>query len=113
MPSRIQRKRTKGWRKPEGAVYVGRGTRWGNPYTITRTFTGYIVDGPNLRVEYPSRRRATAVAVDAFRAWLGSDPGRVGEVRAELAYRDLMCWCAPADACHADVLLDVAAGGGP
>ena len=31
-PKRIQRKRTKGWRMPEGAVYVGRGSRWGNPF---------------------------------------------------------------------------------
>ena len=29
-PKRIQRKRTKGWRMPEGAVYVGRPSRWGN-----------------------------------------------------------------------------------
>lgn len=33
-PVRIQRQRTKGWRMPEGAVYVGRPTRWGNPFTI-------------------------------------------------------------------------------
>lgn len=34
-PKRIQRKRTKGWRIPKGAVYVGRPTRWGNPYRLT------------------------------------------------------------------------------
>lgn len=32
MTQRIQRRRTKGWRMPEGAVYVGRGSKWGNPY---------------------------------------------------------------------------------
>lgn len=32
MPQRIQRKRVKGWRMPEGAVYVGRPTEWGNPW---------------------------------------------------------------------------------
>lgn len=32
---RIQRKRTKGWRMPEGAVYVGRPSLWGNPWTLT------------------------------------------------------------------------------
>lgn len=31
-PKRIQRKRTKGWRMPEGAFYVGRPSKWGNPY---------------------------------------------------------------------------------
>ena len=29
-PQRIQRKRTRGWRMPEGAVYVGRPSKWGN-----------------------------------------------------------------------------------
>jgi hypothetical protein len=33
-PLRIQRKRTKGWRMPEGAVYVGRPSRWGNPFKV-------------------------------------------------------------------------------
>ena len=34
MPKRIQLKRTKGWRKPEGAVVVSRPSRWGNPFAI-------------------------------------------------------------------------------
>lgn len=33
-PKRIQRKRTKGWKMPEGAVYVGRPSEWGNPYRV-------------------------------------------------------------------------------
>lgn len=33
-PKRIQRERTKGWRMPEGAVYVGRGSKWGNPFAL-------------------------------------------------------------------------------
>lgn len=33
-PQRIQRKRTKGWRKPTGAIYVGRGSKWGSPFAI-------------------------------------------------------------------------------
>lgn len=32
MPKRIQRQRTKGWRMPAGCVYVGRPTKWGNPF---------------------------------------------------------------------------------
>lgn len=34
MPERIQLHRTKGWRKPEGAIVVSRPSRWGNPYTL-------------------------------------------------------------------------------
>jgi hypothetical protein len=31
-PRRVQRSRTKGWKMPEGAIYVGRPTKWGNPF---------------------------------------------------------------------------------
>ena len=31
---RIQRKRTKGWRMPDNAVYVGRPSKWGNPLKL-------------------------------------------------------------------------------
>ena len=43
MPERIQRKRTKGWRMPVGAVYVGRPTKWGNPFPIAETSARYAV----------------------------------------------------------------------
>jgi hypothetical protein len=33
-PERIQRRRAKGWRMPDGAVYVGRPTKWGNPWVV-------------------------------------------------------------------------------
>ncbi len=34
VPRRIQLRRTKGWRKPPGAVVIPRPTRWGNPYSL-------------------------------------------------------------------------------
>lgn len=55
-PQRIQRKRTKGWTMPEGAVYVGRPTKWGNPFPfrepwgLVRTFPA----NPGV-IEYESR----------------------------------------------------------
>lgn len=33
-PTRIQRKRTKGWTMPENTIYVGRGSAWGNPFKL-------------------------------------------------------------------------------
>ena len=36
MPKRIQRKRTKGWKMPDGAVYVGRPTKFGNPFVAEK-----------------------------------------------------------------------------
>ena len=85
-PKRIQRKRTKGWRMPEGAVYVGRGSKWGNPY---RVGTCLIADAQ--------------AAVDAFRANLP-----LSLDTSELRGKDLACWCPLSAACHADTLLELA-----
>ena len=35
-PKRIQRKRTLGWRKPDGVVNVSRSSKWGNPYAVRK-----------------------------------------------------------------------------
>ena len=31
-PRRIQRKAVRGWRLPPDTIYVGRGSKWGNPF---------------------------------------------------------------------------------
>jgi len=41
MPERIQLRRTKGWRMPEGAVKVDRSTGWGNPYRAVSMGSGW------------------------------------------------------------------------
>lgn len=46
MPERIQRQRAKGWRMPEGTVYVGRPTRWGNPFQYRNESRGLVRFGP-------------------------------------------------------------------
>lgn len=98
-PQRIQRKRTKGWRMPEGAVYVGRGSRWGNPFRVgdrCRRTLGII--GPDTAVE-----RFTALLVTGrLRRVTETD------VRAHLRGKTLVCWCALDQPCHADVLLELA-----
>jgi Domain of unknown function (DUF4326) len=96
-PARIQLRRTKGWRKPEGAVVVARPSKWGNPWPVDPA--GGIPD------------RAAAVA--RFRDFVTGDydpaeyPSR-NEIRAELAGRDLACWCPVGGPCHGDVLLEIA-----
>jgi len=58
-PQRIQRRRTKGWRMPAGAVYVGRGSKWGNPFGPIRTYRALArvpaVDRPDQAWEYEGR----------------------------------------------------------
>jgi len=36
VPRRLQRRRTRGWRKPAGSVIVDRTSRWGNPFAVGR-----------------------------------------------------------------------------
>ena len=73
-----------------GAVYVGRPSPWGNPFSIGR-------DG--------NREEVMAKYV----SWLHENPDFVEKARLALAGRDLICWCAPA-ACHAGILRDIAQG---
>ncbi|MFF9123199.1 DUF4326 domain-containing protein [Streptomyces sp. NPDC014889] len=97
-PTRIQRQRTKGWRAPDRAVYVGRGTRWGNPYAVVQRnrFHAVVSDSGGLIYANKEEAEARRVAVDWFRAWFSSQPDLAAAARRQLAGRDLMCWCPPA-----------------
>ena len=119
-PKRIQRQRTTGWRMPEGAVYVGRPSRWGNPFVMGDYMWLGATDLP-----YPvatSREPGTydhklvverltdpAKAVEWFRAWYSSSMAdRPWYGVAPLRGHDLACWCPLDQPCHADVLLELA-----
>lgn len=52
MPERIQRQRTSGWKMPEGAVYVGRPGRWGNPFQFHDRDTGKVRYRPETPDEF-------------------------------------------------------------
>ncbi|MFD4921185.1 DUF4326 domain-containing protein [Streptomyces goshikiensis] len=122
MPNRIQRRRTKGWRAPANTKYVGRGTRWGNPWVIAETRTHWQVNwvgprevrppaGLKTTVVADDLRDAHALAVELYEVWLHHQPRLIEAVRVELNGCDLMCWCPDAYPCHADVLIDVASKG--
>jgi Domain of unknown function (DUF4326) len=118
-PKRIQRRRTKGWRMPEGAVYVGRPTKWGNPYRVVHgTVYGPArpIDGGDL-LAYSTHAPAPYAIAAAVSYYLSDIDTPVRsrltreQIRAELAGRDLCCWCPLDQPCHADVLLDLANAG--
>jgi hypothetical protein len=105
MPKRIQRQRTKGWKMPPNTVYVGRPTKWGNPFTLK----AYLEAG------YTDALMGTQVCVEAYRAWLKGNhhwahgsPMPAPPNPLELRGKDLACWCGEYDRCHADVLLELA-----
>jgi hypothetical protein len=90
---RIQRKRTKGWRMPAGAVYVGRPTNFGNPYQV-------------------GRNMPAGTCVQFYREWMEGKRHNHGKPDAKairsLRGKDLACWCPLNQPCHADVLLELA-----
>lgn len=121
-PQRIQRRRIAGWRMSEGAVYVGRRTKWGNPAIVERyvrpdhtAFTAWAPDDQgnltNLLLQSFSRHEAQQAAVDWFHLNLPHvcPIERVHDLRG----KDLACWCPLDQPCHAGVLLRVANGGAP
>jgi hypothetical protein len=74
---------------PAGAVYIGRGSKWGNPFRI-----GVDGDRGTVLAKYERYLRARH---DLLRA--------IDELRG----KDLVCFCAP-QACHGDLLLRLANG---
>lgn len=122
-PVRVQRKRDKGWRMPDNTVYVGRGSKWGNPYKVGEKYPRIELavlkkDGAQLVLGDPRRIGNRRDAVYEF-SWLLNpvmnrsalpDYPTVEEVRAELAGKNLACWCPLDQPCHADVLLEIANG---
>jgi hypothetical protein len=70
------------------AIYVGRPTKWGNPYKIGLRYT-----------------REQAVANYRRDLLTGKLPFTQQELVRELGGKDLLCWCAPGLDCHADILL--------
>lgn len=73
---------------PPEAVYVGRPSKWGNPYTIESY-----------------RTREQAIFYYRIRLMVQMKLGNLD--LSELRGKDLVCWCAPLP-CHADVLLELA-----
>lgn len=72
---------------PAGAVYIGRPSKWGNPFVIGTHGTREEV-------------------VKLYRDYVLASPALMAALH-ELRGRDLVCWCAPC-ACHGDVLLELA-----
>ena len=83
---------------PEGAVYVGRPTKWGNPLELGQRViwdqTMYFGETPEQCVEF-------------YREWIVWQ-FTIEEIQEELGGKDLACWCPPGRPCHVDVLLELA-----
>ena len=96
MPERIQRKRTKGWRKPN-TVSVTRPGKWGNPY-----------DADKYGYEGALEKYREGILGQDLLSKRGRELARVGKDLSELRGKNLACYCPLDQPCHADVLLELA-----
>lgn len=101
MPERIQRKRTKGWRMPDNTIYVGRPTKWGNPYKVGTAYTQ--PDGEEIILNNQQVVNLFDQAIFIYSFPIGID-----EIVSELKGKNLACFCPLDKPCHADILLKIA-----
>jgi hypothetical protein len=73
---------------PTNAVYIGRPSKWGNPFEIGK-------DGTRNEV------------ILLYQEWITAQPTKIAEAKRELAGKDLICFCSP-KSCHGDILLEIA-----
>lgn len=103
MPKRIQRKRVKGWRKPEGAISVARPSKWGNPFRVLLP----VACEASAMIGNPYYADSAEDAIEKYEMWLRTQPKLLRHL-IELRGHDLLCFCPLDQPCHADVLLRVA-----
>lgn len=101
-PERIQRKRQRGWKKPDNTVCVTRGTFWGNPFVIRPDLPAGQKFGQYYAVH------TVQDALDCYREYLDELPELKAKARRTLKGKNLACWCHPSEPCHADILLQIA-----
>jgi hypothetical protein len=107
-PRRHQRSRRKGVRTPDGVIYVGRPTVYGNPFNFKRF--GHARSVALYRCWIERRIGALSLGrlgfgpheIDALFRWRH----RLDAELPRLVGADLQCWCPVTSRwCHADVLI--------
>ena len=77
-------------------VYIGRPSKWGNPFTHKK-------DSTNAKYFKPTR----AEAIEAYRDYILTGKGtHLLEDLGELEGKVLGCWCKP-KSCHGDILIEI------
>ena len=69
----------------ENSIYIGRPSKWGNPFQIGK-------DGTRDEV------------IAKYKDWLLKNDNLLSDVRKELKGKNLLCFCAPLP-CHGDILV--------
>jgi hypothetical protein len=137
VPVRIQRSRQHKQISPNelSIIYVGRGSRWGNPFRLCKLNNGkfaishecdYQLHQITKKVgcdnkHYNTRDEAAIDAIKCYNFWLlpythkdGSmsdfyySMANIDDAIMSLKGKNLSCWCRLDEKCHADLLLELA-----
>lgn len=117
--NRVQRKRVKGYKTPENTKYVGRPTKFGNPFRLTKDL---FIECRSLNTikEWIVFKEDKKYSIDDvlvfYKKWLNWEyvnsvqpflppPPKPHEVK-ELNGKNLSCFCSLNVPCHVDVLLE-------
>ncbi len=112
-PIRIQRRRVKGWRKPENTVIVDRTSKWGNPHKPVKKYGFWCVYSiPDkafaISTAFATKQEALTKCVEMHRkaclVYKRNFPGFFDELKG----KNLACTCPVDQPCHSDVLLRLA-----
>ncbi len=89
MMKRIQKKNfyDYSWKSNPNAVYVGRPSKWGNPFKVSE-------HGLNK-------------CLDLYAAWLGQQIRKDPTFLHPLKGKDLVCFCPLTQDCHADIIINL------
>ena len=68
-------------------IYIGRPSKWGNPFKLKKTDD-------------------RAILMEQYRQWLLQQPQILADIH-ELQGKTLGCWCKP-ELCHGDILAELA-----
>lgn len=105
-PVRVQRKRSKGWKMPENTVYVGRPTKWGNPFKIGEKYM------PTQEISQNFTKwglcEDNEMSVGFYKEWIKKQNYLIADIKKELKGKNLACFCPINKPCHADILLEIA-----
>ncbi len=78
----------KGTAQAKGGVYIGRPSKWGNPFVV-------------------GKHGARGECIAHYREWIKTQPQLQADAKRELRGKVLVCFCKPL-ACHGDVLAEIA-----
>lgn len=81
---------------PNNEVYIGRPSKWGNPFTHLKSTT-------QAKYRVDTREQA----IEAYREWITNGDGKyLLKDLHELKDKILVCWCKP-QSCHGDILIEL------